>query len=109
MAATQVVETLVIVSNSPIQYSTHLDDPYATFLSTYIYLMTYSRHRLLLCELSHLLRCKFPLQFCHYREKSEKYSVKGLSLQSNNYRAKEQKKLTKHQRLSSLHWRGHKR
>lgn len=62
----------------------------------YIILITYSRHILLLCELFHLLRCKFPLQFCHYREKSEKYIVKGLSLQSNNYGAKELKKLTKH-------------
>lgn len=90
MAAAQVVETSVIVSNSRIpQDSTHLHDHMPPSYQLTLYLITYSRHILLLCELFHLLRCKFPLQFCHYREKSEKYIVKGLSLQSNNYGAKE--------------------
>ena len=97
MAAAQVVETSVIVSNSRIpQDCTHLHDHMPPSYQLTLYLITYSRHILLLCELFHLLRCKFPLQFCHYREKSEKYIVKGLSLQSNNYGAKELKKLTKH-------------
>lgn len=97
MAAAQVVETSVIVSNSRIpQDSTHLHDHTPPSYQLTLYLITYSRHIFLLCELFHLLRCKFPLQFCHYREKSEKYIVKGLSLQSNNYGAKELKKLTKH-------------
>lgn len=97
MAAAQVVETSVIVSNSRIpQDSTHLHDHTPPSYQLTLYLITYSRHILLLCELFLLLRCKFPLQFCHYREKSEKYIVKGLSLQSNNYGAKELKKLTKH-------------
>ena len=89
MAAAQVVETSVIVSNSRIQDSTHLHDHMRPSYQLTLYLITYSRHILLLCALFHLLRCKFPLQFCHYREKSEKYIVKGLSLQSNNYGAKE--------------------
>ena len=90
MAAAQVVETSVIVSNSRIpQDSTHLHDHMPPSYQLTLYLITYSRHILLLCELFHLLRCKFPLQFCHYREKSKKYIVKGLSLQSNNYGAKE--------------------
>lgn len=96
MAAAQVVETLVIVSNSPVQDSTHLHDHTPSSYQLTLYLIKYSRHILLLCELFHLLRCKSPLQFCHYREKSEKYIVKGLSLQSSNYGAKELKKLTKH-------------